>query len=117
MGGMSWRFVKRPMVPHYVIARRNSRDLELLRVSLETGEEVLPVFSFSEVAERFLRSRAPGEGWYVRASSTGEVVSLLCGPYTGIRWISLNPLPGPLSAREGSSVLVSREIYTDFSMG
>lgn len=116
MGGMPSRFVKRLIVPHYVIARRNSRDLELLRVSLQTGEEVLPVFSSSEVAERFLRSRAPGEGWYVRASSTGEVVSL-CGPYMGVRWISLNPLPEPLIAREGSSVLVSREIYTDFSMG
>jgi hypothetical protein len=84
---------KRPVLVHYVLARHGGGGPELLHVTLESGEEALPVFSSRRTAQSFLFSNALRQGWYARASYAGELVSLLYGLYAGIEWVQLDPLP------------------------
>jgi hypothetical protein len=96
----------------YVIAQHEKKGLELLRVSLQAGdEEALPVFSFQKLAREFLRSGNLGPDWYVRESYNGELVSLLLGPYANVEWILPNPLPEPLAAEDALLNLLDRENF------
>ncbi len=52
-----------------------------------------------------------------RRSSTGAMISLLCGPYAGVGWISLNPLPVPITEGHKKSIMINREAYIDFFLG
>lgn len=93
----------------YVIARHGKGGLELLRVSLEGGdEEALPVFSYEELAKEFLRSGDFGPEWYVRESYNGELISLLLGPFADIQWVLPNPLPEPFAAEDALLNLLDR---------
>ena len=54
----------------------------------------MPVFSFEEEAEMFLRLGLPeGEGWRVRESTCGELTSVLHAPCRDIRHVALDPMP------------------------
>jgi hypothetical protein len=65
-----------------------------LTLGLEGDKEALAVFSYKEEAEIFLRSFGPAEeGWRVRVTSPGEVVSLLYGPCCDAHAVVLDPLP------------------------
>ncbi len=80
--------------PRYVISRREKGATELLRISLRAGDEkALPVLSSEVLARDFLRCGDLGPEWRVRESHSGELVSLLLGPYTEVMWISPNLLP------------------------
>jgi hypothetical protein len=103
--------VERGILSPRVIVRHKTCGLELLRISLESGEEVLPVFSSAEAAGRFLLSGALGESWCVRECSAGEMVSLLFGPCANVERVLLNPLPEPLTAKEGLMNPVYRESF------
>ncbi len=105
------------MLPHYLVDRNAGRGPELLLISAEPGAEALMAFSSREAAERFIRSRALKEERYARASSPGKTISLLCGLYIGVRWVSLNPLPTPLATEHESPIMISREAYIDFFLG
>jgi hypothetical protein len=109
--GAAQNSVERGVLSPYVIVSHKMCGLELLRISLKSGEEVLPVFSSAEAAQRFLLSGAPGEGWYVRECSTGEMVSLLSGLCANVKRVLLNPLPEPLTTKEGLMDPVHRESF------
>ena len=109
--------VERKALLPYVIVRSGISCPELLRVSLESGEEVLPVFSSGEAAWRFLLSGAFGEGWRVKGCSAGELVSLLFGPCANIKRILPNPLPGPLTAEDEVATSVYRESFIASLLG
>ena len=98
---------------HYLIARRETKGLEVPHVLLKGGEEVLPVFSSAEAAARFHSSQVFGEGWYVRQFSTGELVSLLFGLYGRMARVVHNPLPGTLSGEDALLSLVSRDRFIE----
>jgi hypothetical protein len=55
---------------------------------------VLPVFSFQEEGELFLRLEATAADWWARETTTGELVSLLLGPCARVEKVALDPLPG-----------------------
>lgn len=74
----------------WLISRRRGRRAELLTVA---GGEALPVFSFEEEAEMFLRLGTFGAGWEVRRATPGELVSALRGQYAGVREVALDPPP------------------------
>ncbi len=93
------------MLPHYLVARNPGRGAELLLVSSEPGEEALVAFSSRRIAERFIRLRDLEKEWHARTSSPGETISLLCGLYIGVRWVSLNPLPTPLATEPDSLIM------------
>ncbi len=114
---MSWPTSRRPGLVHYLIARRETRGLEVPHVRLGCGEEVLPVFSSAEAARRFLSSQILGEGWYVRQFSTGELVSLLFGLYGRAGRVLPNPLPAALSGEGALTSLVSRDRFIESLIG
>jgi hypothetical protein len=64
------------------------------------GETVLPVFSFQEEGEFFLRFVTTEAGWWTRETTTGELVSLLLGLYARVDKVALDPLPGRLGETE-----------------
>jgi hypothetical protein len=85
---------RRPARLHYVVARDGDKGLEVLRVPLEGKGGALPVFSAGWAARGYLFAEAPGGGWYVRACTPEELVSLLVGPCAGVEWVALDTRPG-----------------------
>lgn len=70
----------RKALVHYLIVRREPTGVEAPHTFFRCGERVLPVFCAREAARRFIASRAPGEGWYARGFSGGELISLVRPP-------------------------------------
>jgi hypothetical protein len=91
-----------------MIARHDANGrLEPLCVRAGTSR-ALPVFSFEEEAEMFLRLGGYEEsGWQARESSAGELVSVLCGPCADVEGVALDPLPEMLE--DGTIDLVEVE--------
>lgn len=77
----------------WLIVDRESGFLEVLALRLAGGAEVMPVFSFEEEAELFLRFGVPDGCWLVRETAAGELASLLLGPLSGVEGVALDPLP------------------------
>lgn len=105
----------RPVSGHYLIVRRDAGGLELPHVALDGREDVLPIFSSEEAAERFRASRVPGDGWRVRGFSSGEVISLLFAFREGIRWMV--PDPDPPAREGGGPGPMSRDAFMEFLVG
>ena len=103
----------RPAPWHYVVARDGEKGPEVLFVPLEGKGQVLPVFSAGWAARGYLFAEAPGGGWYAKACMPGECFSLLVGPCSGIKWVALDPRPGPRSLGEAAN-LMPRENFVDY---
>jgi hypothetical protein len=76
----------------WLIVTRAHRRMEVLTIDA-SGETVLPVFSFQEEGEFFLRLEATAE-WWLRETTTGELISLLLVLWTQVDKVALDPLPG-----------------------
>jgi hypothetical protein len=76
--------------PLWLIAEQRCNGLEVFTI----GRDVLPVFSFREEAEMFLRLGHNTDGWQIRETTCGELVSVLYGPCREITHVSLDPVPG-----------------------
>jgi hypothetical protein len=107
---------RRPAPLHYVVVKDGARELEVLRVSLEGKGGVLPVFSAGWAAHGYLFAEAPGGGWYVRAYTPGDLISLLVGPCASVEWVALDPRPGPCSGGEAATVM-PWENFADYLLG
>lgn len=88
--------------------------MELLRIPLRAGEKALPIFSFEELAQGFLKHRGLGPEWHIRESYNGEMISLLLGPCTDVERILPNPLPDPLAGQGALLNSMDRERFMDF---
>lgn len=77
---------------HFLIARRDAEDAEVLVLRLPDGRTVLPVFGRGEEAGMFLWLEAAGEDWRVTEISGGGLANLLRGSCAGVRGI-LRPFP------------------------
>ena len=95
----------------WLIARHRTGGMEVLRITLACGEEVLPVFSFEDEAKMFLELGAL-DGWRVRVTTAGELTSVLFGPCAGVRRVALDPLPGQDAALVGS-VSMERGVFIE----
>ncbi len=102
---------------HYGVARHGHNGLSLLHVPLGFDEEALVVFSSWQEAQKFFLSEVSSGDWYPRECSAGELISLLVGPYEGIRWVLLDPLSGGLTAGGTHTNLISRERFVDHLLG
>jgi hypothetical protein len=91
----------------WLIARHRTGGMEVLTTNLARGGEALPVFSFEEEANMFLRLGALGDDWRARETAGGELVSVLCGPCAGVDRVVLDPVPLPGSLVEGLNGLLS----------
>jgi hypothetical protein len=88
--------------------------MEVLVLSLAGDEDVvLPVFSFEEEAELFLRLGTPGGGWLARETGAAEFVSLLLGPLSGVERVALDPLPGRLAEMLIGLVSIDRVTFIE----
>jgi len=76
------------------------------------GDEALPIFSHEEEAEMYLGLGGAGDGWRVRESSAGEIVSLLFGPCRGVGGVALDPTP-VMASEMIDLVKVSRDRFVD----
>jgi hypothetical protein len=76
------------------------------------GEETLAIFGHEEEAKMFLHlSGKSDDGWRVRESSTGEIVSVLYGPCSGAKGVALDPMPGMVSEGTVGFVRLERECF------
>jgi hypothetical protein len=82
----------------WLIASRVHSLREVLTIDA-SGETVLPIFSLQEEGEFFLGLEATEADWYLRETTTGELVSLLLGLCARVDKVALDPLPG-LGERE-----------------
>ena len=98
---------------HHVVARDSDKGLEVLRMPLEGRGETLPVFSAGSAARGFLFAEALGGGWYVKTCTPGELISLLAGPCARVKWVALDPRPGPRGGGEAAN-LIPRENFVDY---
>lgn len=78
----------------WLIAKNSNGRMEFL-TSYHDGDggESLAVFGHEEEAEMFLYLSGYGDdGWHIRESSTGEIVSVLRGPCSGMESVVLDPM-------------------------
>ena len=95
----------------WLIARDENGRLEPLCVWAGAAR-VLPVFSFEEEAQMFLRLGGyEGGGWQARESCAGELVSVLLGPCLDAKGVALDPLPEMLEDRTLGLVGVGRRRF------
>jgi hypothetical protein len=88
---------------YWLIAKNDNGPLEVLTIDLD-GQETIPIFSFTEEAEMYMRFEVRGS-WWVRKTSAGELASLLFGFYSYVEKVTLDPLPEICG--EGMTPLVS----------
>ncbi len=101
----------------WLIVRHEMRQKDVLTVEDGDGEEILPVFSFPEEAEMFVRLEEPGVGWSAVEATPGEVASALCGPYAVIGKVALDPPPAVCGDGVIRLVSLGREAFLDVLLG
>jgi hypothetical protein len=106
--------------PLWIIASLQAGRLDVLTIDPDGDGGYLPIFSFKEEAETFLRlSGDDGKtGWWSREATSGELVSVLLAPCAEVKQVALDPLPLSLG---GAMVLpfvsVKRERFVKELMG
>jgi hypothetical protein len=93
-----------------LIVKNDNGPLEVQTVDLD-GQKTMPVFSFREEAEMFMRFEVRGS-WWVRKTSARELASLLFGFYSCVEKVALDPLPEVCSEGMTPLVSVSRKDFT-----
>ena len=87
--------------------------MEVLKITLTSGEEALPVFSFEDEARMFLRLEALGNTWRVRVTAAGELTSVLFSLCAGVGRVVLDPLPGPFAEPLMDLASMRREAFME----
>jgi hypothetical protein len=75
----------------WLLAKRRQGRLEVLTTSLADGRRVLPVFSFEDEADLYLRRGIRGS-WRVRRTEAGELLSLLYCLCNKVELVALDPM-------------------------
>jgi len=102
----------------WLIAKTENGGVEFLTTAREEdGGETLPVFGYEEETEMFLHLGGYGDSWSVRESSPGEIVSVLCGPCSGVEGVALDPLPGMVDDGTLCLVWLGRERFLEQLLG
>jgi hypothetical protein len=98
--------------PYWLLVKRRRDRLEVLTTSLADGQRVLPVFSFEEEAKLYLRLGIR-DGWRVRQTGAGELVSLLCGLCREVELVALDPMSDVETDIMDRLVGLKRERFVD----
>ncbi len=102
---------RRPSTTFWLVVRHEDRRMEVLMVGC-SGEQALPVFSGDGEAEMFAWLEGAFEdGWRVRETSAGELVSILYGPCAGVGRVALDPSPEIVRINAISLVSLTRERF------
>jgi hypothetical protein len=111
------RWKRCPVSLYFVISRRGIRGPELFHISWESGGEILPVLSSRGAAQDLALHHALGPEWYAKECSTGELASLLLGPYADTEWVLLDPLGLCLPTKGAPATFVGRKSFTSQLLG
>ena len=106
--------------PHWLIVKRCISGLDVLTVDLRGSAEALAVFRFEEETQMFLDFGlgASGEGWRTRQTSPGELASVLYGPCSGVKKVTIDPLPEVIDRDKSISLLVmDRDDFLEVLLG
>jgi hypothetical protein len=90
---------------------------DLLTVDLDGTGEALPIFSFEEEAEMFLWLQTTEDGWEVRETTPGQLVSILYGPCADVGRVMLDPLPEIGLSMQISLLGMDRHDFVESVMG
>jgi hypothetical protein len=101
----------------WLVAEYRTGGMEVLRITLASGEEALPVFSFEDEAKMFLKLGTSCSGWRVRVTTVGELVSVLFGPCAGVGRVVLDPLPDPFAEALMDLAGMGRETFMASHLG
>jgi hypothetical protein len=100
-----------PSSTFWLVVRHEDRQMEVLMVGC-SSEQALPFFSDEGEAEMFVWLEGAFEdGWRVRETSAGELVSTLYGPCAGVGRVALDPSPEMEGINAISLVSVARERF------
>jgi hypothetical protein len=98
--------------PFWLIVKYRPGGMEVLRATLASGKEALPVFSFEDEARMFLELGTPG-CWRVKETTADELTSVLFGLCPGVDRVVLDPLPGPFAQALMDLVSMGRETFME----
>lgn len=98
--------------PYWLVAKRRRGRLEVLITSLIDGRRVLPVFSFEEEANLYLRLGIGGS-WRVRQTEVGELLSLLSCLCNKVEFVALDPISAVETEVMNRLVSLERERFMD----
>jgi hypothetical protein len=108
-----WPTVRRPASKWWLLAKEASLGAGVLLADCG-GEQALPIFSGEGEAEMFVwLAGAFEDGWRVRETSAGELVSILYGTCAGVGRVALDPSPH-MAAETIRLVSVSRERFVSW---
>ena len=108
-----WTQVRRLASKWWLLARDENAGTEAL-VADCGGQRALPVFSGEDEAGMFAwLGGAFEDGWRVRATTGGELVSILYGPCAGVERVALDPSP-EMSPETIRMVSLSRERFVSW---
>ena len=100
-----------PSSTFWLVVRQENRQMKVLMVGC-SGEQALPVFSGDGEAEMFVWLEGAFEdGWRVKETSAGELVSTLYGPCAGVGRVALDPSPEMVRINAVSLVSVTRQRF------
>ena len=102
--------------PRWLIANLTDGKMEVFTLD-SGGDRVLPVFSFRDEAEMYVRLQLGTPGWEPRVSSPGEIVSVLYGPLSDVARVALDPLPEVCGASVLELLCVRREAFVRSLIG
>jgi hypothetical protein len=112
---------RRAVTQRYWVIANDTKDgfgqLDLLTVDLDGTAEALPIFSFEEEAEMFLWLQRTEEGWEVRETTPGQLVSILYGPCADVGRVMLDPLPEIGASMQISLLGMDRNDFVESVMG
>ena len=84
---------ERARLSYWLITKHIVNRMDIFTTQLCGDRKALVVFSFEEEAEMFLDLAASEDGWSVRKTSVGELVSILYGSCSDTKKIVLDPVP------------------------
>lgn len=100
-----------PLRTYWLISRHKRSGLEVLTADIDGEGACLPVFGFEEEAGMFLWFATAEDGWQVRETSAGELVSVLHGLSECVRRVALDPLPRVCAGATPASLLLPRKDF------
>ena len=105
--------------PLWIIASNQASRLDVLTVDPDENDSFLPLFSFEEEAETFLRlfADAGNTQWSSRETTAGELISVLLAPCAEVKRVALDPLPLSLGSTMLPFVSVERDRFVQYLMG
>ena len=81
--------------PKWLITKHIASKMDVFTTHLSGEGKAMVAFSFEEEAQMFLdlQLAASRDGWRVRRTSVGELVSVLYGPCSDTKKVVLDPIP------------------------